>query len=813
MEESDKQSHTDKAKKDKKKTRNGVREKLFKCTGYEDCNMVFSRAEHLARHMRKHTGEKPFQCHICFKYFSRPDNLKQHKENVHSKIENIASILKSQSRIYNGQFNGMNSIGANNTYYVNSPYYQYPYHSNGLYYNYVGTNDNIAIPSNNVTQPFNSYTPGYFNGYHSFFPIDMPGANMNSPAQSYMTTNTTTLTDAALHNNIPSSSGIVNSNCQSNEGIKIGNNIPKVNHSSNSTHLTDNSRIGIISKSNGRQQNSNLLSTDTARSMNSVPLLKNNVLEKEQSPAPSVLSTDSSSLGHNIIPGEKLKNNPYNFYPTMVDGQLVPQQNGVATANNTTTNYSFYPYNMISNNLPGNHNWVNSSSQASAVGSTNSTPTTTTSTGHDNNTNYVSNMAPFNNSLPYQAILQQPKTITALPVQLEREGIVSVPSIYQEINSKMKMNEQHINENNRNINKSQFTNAPYYLLSSSQTMPYQTRHPQYQAQSTVSYDPIQPSADLLNINHKNSAINNVFSNLTINNKSNNLNTDKNKIYDTKPTFTKNSTTDSSTPSLDSKSTVASESSSSIVSSATSSTIGREYKNNIDGGNVNLSYVRDDILKNNSHKRKLPDASSSSSSGNSSNNNSSGSSNYSGSSSDISSDVNESNIQDIENTIHEDGDEKTPKNEDCFKKSSAISKKNKKKNDGKSKSKSDKSKSKSSSKPHKKRSKKKSNDETDLRESIVSGSFDSPETSESVGEAYDTTVAKTTENKERQHEKTKEKGKESNFNDRGNNNNNNNNNDNKKKTKDAKEDQIINGEASASTTTTTTSRLSLDYIIS
>lgn len=31
--------------------------KLFRCTGYGDCDMVFTRAEHLARHARKHTGE------------------------------------------------------------------------------------------------------------------------------------------------------------------------------------------------------------------------------------------------------------------------------------------------------------------------------------------------------------------------------------------------------------------------------------------------------------------------------------------------------------------------------------------------------------------------------------------------------------------------------------------------------------------------------------------------------------------------------------------------------------------------------------
>lgn len=57
--------------------------KAFQCRGYGECRMVFSRSEHLARHVRKHTGEKPFTCH-CGKMFSRLDNLRQHAQTVHS---------------------------------------------------------------------------------------------------------------------------------------------------------------------------------------------------------------------------------------------------------------------------------------------------------------------------------------------------------------------------------------------------------------------------------------------------------------------------------------------------------------------------------------------------------------------------------------------------------------------------------------------------------------------------------------------------------------------------------------------------------
>lgn len=58
--------------------------KLFQCTGYPGCSMVFTRSEHLARHIRKHTGERPFECETCKKRFSRLDNLRQHKQTVHS---------------------------------------------------------------------------------------------------------------------------------------------------------------------------------------------------------------------------------------------------------------------------------------------------------------------------------------------------------------------------------------------------------------------------------------------------------------------------------------------------------------------------------------------------------------------------------------------------------------------------------------------------------------------------------------------------------------------------------------------------------
>ncbi|KAI8372011.1 hypothetical protein EDC96DRAFT_501270 [Choanephora cucurbitarum] len=64
-----------------KKSRS-ARPKVFRCTGYGDCQMVFTRSEHLARHTRKHTGEKPYLCIMpgCTRKFSRFDNMMQHTQ-------------------------------------------------------------------------------------------------------------------------------------------------------------------------------------------------------------------------------------------------------------------------------------------------------------------------------------------------------------------------------------------------------------------------------------------------------------------------------------------------------------------------------------------------------------------------------------------------------------------------------------------------------------------------------------------------------------------------------------------------------------
>jgi transcription factor STE12 len=43
------------------------------------CGRLFKRLEHLKRHVRTHTQERPYVCQLCNKAFSRSDNLAQHR--------------------------------------------------------------------------------------------------------------------------------------------------------------------------------------------------------------------------------------------------------------------------------------------------------------------------------------------------------------------------------------------------------------------------------------------------------------------------------------------------------------------------------------------------------------------------------------------------------------------------------------------------------------------------------------------------------------------------------------------------------------
>lgn len=54
-----------------------VHERPYACP-INACDRRFSRSDELTRHIRIHTGQKPFQCRICMRSFSRSDHLTTH---------------------------------------------------------------------------------------------------------------------------------------------------------------------------------------------------------------------------------------------------------------------------------------------------------------------------------------------------------------------------------------------------------------------------------------------------------------------------------------------------------------------------------------------------------------------------------------------------------------------------------------------------------------------------------------------------------------------------------------------------------------
>ncbi|XP_052892326.1 oocyte zinc finger protein XlCOF6-like [Anopheles moucheti] len=79
---------------------NGV-DNSFSCV---ECGKVFATAEKLQVHRRLHTGEKPYQCKVCLKYFNHQSNLIVHSR-IHEKVKKAlkcarcSKVLDNEERL------------------------------------------------------------------------------------------------------------------------------------------------------------------------------------------------------------------------------------------------------------------------------------------------------------------------------------------------------------------------------------------------------------------------------------------------------------------------------------------------------------------------------------------------------------------------------------------------------------------------------------------------------------------------------------------------------------------------------------------
>ncbi|KAG9285338.1 hypothetical protein G9A89_010813 [Geosiphon pyriformis] len=95
--------------------------KTYTCS-FATCGRLFKRLEHLKRHVRTHTMERPYSCQVCGKRFSRSDNLAQHRKTHERGMNNSPTPSDDGS---NSDLGYDDVVVVNNNSPVNNDCYTY----------------------------------------------------------------------------------------------------------------------------------------------------------------------------------------------------------------------------------------------------------------------------------------------------------------------------------------------------------------------------------------------------------------------------------------------------------------------------------------------------------------------------------------------------------------------------------------------------------------------------------------------------------------------------------------------------------------
>jgi len=91
----------------------GVPYKSHSCP-IPSCGRLFKRLEHLKRHVRTHTQERPYVCPYCSKAFSRSDNLAQHRRTHEAQQDGQSAPVTSEEELENeeNEFGSMDELSS-----------------------------------------------------------------------------------------------------------------------------------------------------------------------------------------------------------------------------------------------------------------------------------------------------------------------------------------------------------------------------------------------------------------------------------------------------------------------------------------------------------------------------------------------------------------------------------------------------------------------------------------------------------------------------------------------------------------------------